>query len=59
MTFHEKSRWIAPLANPGVWGWYFVTAARAFAAGAVLFAFLFAECVRYAIEILACRRGVA
>jgi hypothetical protein len=34
MTFHEKSRWIALLANLLVWGWYFVTFARALAAGA-------------------------
>ena len=33
MTFHEKSRWIALLANLGVWGWYFVTVARVLAAG--------------------------
>jgi hypothetical protein len=34
MTFHEKSRWIALLANLAVWGWYFITIARALAAGA-------------------------
>lgn len=34
MTFHEKSRWIALVANLLVWGWYFVTLARAIAAGA-------------------------
>ena len=34
MTFNEKSRWIALLANLGGWGWYFLTVARAFAAGA-------------------------
>ena len=33
MTFNEKSRWIALLANLLVWGWYFVTVARALAAG--------------------------
>jgi hypothetical protein len=34
MTFNEKSRWIALLANLGIWGWYFVTVGRAVAAGA-------------------------
>jgi hypothetical protein len=34
MTFIEKSRWIALLANLLVWGWYFVTVARVLAAGA-------------------------
>lgn len=34
MTFHEKSRWIALLANLGVWSWYFLTVARVRAAGA-------------------------
>ena len=34
MTFNEKSRWIALLANLGAWGWYFLTVGRAFAAGA-------------------------
>jgi Na+/H+ antiporter NhaD/arsenite permease-like protein len=34
MTFNEKSRWIALVANLGAWGWYFVTVARALAAGA-------------------------
>jgi uncharacterized membrane protein len=34
MTFNEKSRWIALLANLLVWGWYFVTVVRVFAAGA-------------------------
>jgi hypothetical protein len=34
MTFNEKSRWIALLANLLVWGWYFVTVARAIGAGA-------------------------
>lgn len=33
MTFHEKSRWIALLANLGIWGWYFITVARAVGAG--------------------------
>lgn len=33
MTFHEKSRWIALVANLAVWGWYFVIVARAVAAG--------------------------
>jgi hypothetical protein len=33
MTFHEKSRWIALVANLGVWGWYFVVVARALGAG--------------------------
>ena len=34
MTFHEKSRWIALVSNLVVWAWYFVTLARALAAGA-------------------------
>jgi len=34
MTFNEKSRWIALVANLGIWGWYFLTVGRAFAAGA-------------------------
>ena len=34
MTFHEKSRWIALCANLVVWGWYFVTVARAVEIGA-------------------------
>ena len=34
MTFNEKSRWIALLANLGGWGWYFTTVGRALAAGA-------------------------
>jgi hypothetical protein len=34
MTFNEKSRWIALLANLGGWGWYFITVGRALAAGA-------------------------
>ncbi len=34
MTFHEKSRWIALLANFGVWSWYFLTVARVHGAGA-------------------------
>jgi dolichyl-phosphate-mannose--protein O-mannosyl transferase len=34
MTFNEKSRWIALLANLGGWGWYFAIVARALAAGA-------------------------
>ncbi|MEA3012864.1 MAG: hypothetical protein QOD42_1409 [Sphingomonadales bacterium] len=33
MTFHEKSRGIALVANLAVWGWYFVIVARAVAAG--------------------------
>lgn len=33
MTFHEKSRWIALVANLAVWGWYFVIVARALGAG--------------------------
>ena len=33
MTFHEKSRWIALIANLLVWGWYFATIARAVEAG--------------------------
>lgn len=32
MTFHEKSRWIALIANLGAWSWYFVTVARMHAA---------------------------
>ena len=34
MSFNEKSRWIALVANLGIWGWYFLTIGRAFAAGA-------------------------
>lgn len=33
MTFHEKSRWIALVANLAVWGWYFVTVAQAYRRG--------------------------
>jgi hypothetical protein len=33
MTYHEKSRWIAFLANLLVWGWYFAILARALSAG--------------------------
>ncbi|MDQ8755804.1 hypothetical protein RCO27_06140 [Sphingosinicella sp. LHD-64] len=33
MTFHEKSRWIALLANLAAWSWYFVAVARLHAAG--------------------------
>lgn len=34
MTFHEKSRWIALVTNLVAWGWYFVTVARVYGAGA-------------------------
>ena len=140
MSFQEKSRWIALVANLIAWGWYFVTLARLpaglpdergllglmvpifvavaiinivghivvavlkpseatselderekaiasraaaigytvlcvgiavalgatlwfwtvfYAVNAVMFAFILAECVRYGVEIAACRRGLA
>jgi hypothetical protein len=33
MTFNEKSRWIALVANLAGWSWYFMTVGRALAAG--------------------------
>ena len=33
MTFHEKSRWIALIANLMVWSWYFVFVVQAVDAG--------------------------
>ena len=33
MTFHEKSRWIALIANLMVWSWYFVIVVQAVNAG--------------------------